>query len=222
MSPNSMGRALGCQGYTTYSDFKDKTAQLRLTKCTRDDPEVRFNLHLICGLLFTDSMIAPTPVEHTATCLPAGKTKNSDKLFNVSAIDCCPQCVEQHKEVKGLTAQQNGLLWHFCLGHTNQRAVSDLHKYADGIPKNLPRGDPLHLCAICKRAKLHKASRGSLVDEEPSECWQDIQIDVGFFVQASSGKKAPAKWTPRKSLVKPRMRPRNSVLLPKVPDVNYF
>ena len=40
---------------------------------------------------------------------------------------------------------------------------------------------------MCARAKLHKANCGDTDTTEATECWQDIQIDFGFFVQRSSG-----------------------------------
>ncbi len=78
------------------------------------------------------------------------------------------------------------------LGHTNERLVSDLHHFVDGIPA-LPRADVIDSCPICKRAKLHKANRQQKEDATATECWQDIQIDFGFFVTKSSGKKPSRK-----------------------------
>ena len=72
------------------------------------------------------------------------------------------------------------------LGHINERLVSDLHKYVDGVP-SLHRSDVLHSCPMCAQAKLHKANRGDTDTTEATKCWQDIQIDFGFFVQCSSG-----------------------------------
>ena len=98
------------------------------------------------------------------------------------AHSACPT-----SSVRALSAEQQRALWHCRLGHTNARAVADLHKYVDGIPK-VARDDPLHSCPMCKRAKLHKADRGPTEEADPEVCWQDIQVDMGFMIQISDAK----------------------------------
>ena len=78
------------------------------------------------------------------------------------------------------------------LGHINERLVSDLHKYVNGVPA-LPGSDVLHCCPMCAQAKLHKANCGDTYATEATKCWQDIQIDFGFFVQCSSGRQEKKK-----------------------------
>ena len=59
----------------------------------------------------------------------------------------------------------------------------------------------------CTQAKLHKANRGDTDTTEATDCWQDIQIDFGFFVQRSSGRqdKKKPKSKPRKETRKSRL-----------------
>ena len=72
------------------------------------------------------------------------------------------------------------------LGHINHQLVWDLHKYVDGVWA-LPCSDVLHSCPMCAQAKLHKANCGNTNTTEATECWQDVQINFGFFVQGCSG-----------------------------------
>ena len=66
------------------------------------------------------------------------------------------------------------------LGHINERLTSDLHKYVDGVLA-LPCSDILHSCPVCAQAKLHKVNCGNTNTTEATDCWQDIQINVGFL-----------------------------------------
>ena len=181
MSPDSAAKSLGCNGYSTFSDLVDGTASLQLVDCSSCNRSVDFDLRLIRGLLFTDSLIAPTPAERLASTLP-------DTPQDIVACSLAPSALPDGTvETRALTGDQQRALWHCRLGHTHARAIADLHKYVDGIPK-LPRDDPLSACPLCKRAKLHKADRGPPEDAEPTACWQDIQIDMGFMVQLSNPK----------------------------------
>ncbi len=58
-----------------------------------------------------------------------------------------------------LTHDQLCLLWHQCLGHLHSRRVSDMHKFAIGVPSVLINMD-IDRCPICATAKLHKAAHG--------------------------------------------------------------
>ena len=154
---------------------------MQLVNCSNCDAPVEFSLQLIRGLLFTDSLVAPTAAERDNPNLPS----NLDVLI---ASEVAPSVLPKRSHpVRALTADQQRALWHCRLGHTNARAVSDLHKFVDGIPK-LPRDDPLSSCPLCKRAKLRKADRGPPEEVEPEACWQDIQIDMGFMIQRSDAK----------------------------------
>ena len=191
VSPDAMAKSLDCTGYATFSSLVDDRATMQLVNCTHCDGSIDFDLQVIRGLLFTESLIAPTNAEHTSTSLVAG-------------ADDFPTCVADatsrfdHAPVRALTGDQQRALWHCRLGHTHSRNVSDLHKYVDGIPK-LPRSDPLSECPFCKQAKLHKADHGPNEDFVPDVCWQDIQIDLGFMIQSSKRKDAATpSSTPRR------------------------
>ena len=72
LSPDAMGRELDCQGYQTYSDFRQGYATLDLTNCKSQADPFHFQLRLIRGLLFTDYMIAPTEAKRVSPHLPDG------------------------------------------------------------------------------------------------------------------------------------------------------
>ena len=167
---------MDCQGYQTYSDFRRGYATLDLTNCRSQTDPVHFELKLIRGLLFTDYMIAPTDSEHVSSHLPDGTCSTA----TLDQLPCSGLC-SLTKDVNTLSRDQLRALWHMRLGHINERLVSDLHKYVDGVPA-LPRSNVLHSCPMCAQAKLHKANCGDTDTTEATECWQDIQIDFGFFV----------------------------------------
>lgn len=187
LSPHAACKAFACAGYLTYSDIVNNKATLRLSDCVVCDTSVDFDLRLHAGLLFTDSLFAPTPSEREATELPPNPICDSCRISDVDDDNVL--------NMNALTREQNRMLWHMRLGHSNHRIVADLHKYADGVP-NLPRADVLDDCPICKQSKLHKAARGPDDDYEPRDCWQDVQIDFGFIVQKSKAKK-PSKASTR-------------------------
>ena len=184
ISPDAFGKANGCRGYQTYSDFHNGRATLDLIDCQQSQSSMSFDLQLIRGLLFTDSLIAPTPSQHVTTEVPV--------LEGAPTEDFPVFTTHEDVPVRAMTRDQQRMLWHMRLGHVNERMVSDLHHYVDGIPA-LPRAGTLDSCAVCKRTKLHKANRGTKEEFEPTECWQDIQIDFGFFVTKSSGRAPPKK-----------------------------
>ena len=133
------------------------------------------------GLLFTEYLIAPTEAEHVSLHPPDGTCSLSTPA-HLPCFGLCPST----KDVNALTRDQLQALWHMRLGHINERLVSDLHKYVDGVLA-LPHSDVLHSCPMCTQAKLHKANYGDTNTTEATNFCQDIQIDFGFFVQHSSG-----------------------------------
>ena len=154
---------------------------MQLIDCSSCNRTITFGLESIRGLLFTDSLIVPTPSEHESDSLPAADS-------SMIAPDVVPPTLPHHASaVRALTAEQQRALWHCRLGHTHARNIADLHKYADGIPK-MSRSDAITSCPICLKSKLHKANRGPPEDSEPEACWQDIQIDMGFMVVDSNSK----------------------------------
>ena len=178
LSPDSVAKSLRCQGYSTFSDLRDGRATMHLIDCSDCNASFNFSLQSIRGLLFTDSLVAPTNDERRSPSLPDAVTIPATTFVAPSAFA---------SSVRALSVSQQQALWHCRLGHAHSRSVADLHKYVDGIPK-LSRTDPLTSCPLCKRAKLHKSNRGPPEEATPSVCWQDIQIDMGFMVQLSNPK----------------------------------
>ena len=181
LSPDSVAWSLQCSGCATFSDLVGNSASMQLVDCSDCGTSIEFALQLIRGLLFTDSLIAPTDPERSSETPPTDSS-------TIVASQIAPAVYgNSPKPIHALTADQQRALWHCRLGHTNARSVSDLHKFVDGVPK-MTRDDPLSSCPLCKRAKLRKADRGPTEDAEPTECWQMIQIDVGFMIQKSDKK----------------------------------
>ena len=211
LSPHAVCKTLACTGYETYSNIVDDYATMQLMDCTKCQRSLDFDLHVIKGLLYTESMIMPNEHEHLMSELPED-------------CPCNPQALrspfpETHP-VRALSREQSRMLWHMRLGHSNARSVSELHKYADGIP-SLPRSDVLHTCHMCAQSKLHKADRQPEEDRPADVCWQHIQIDHGFIVQkskAKSGGKARRSPTKRKRKGKPTHSQWTSSMRPLVTE----
>ena len=182
LSPDCLARALKCKGYSTYSDFVDNSASLELTDCDKCQTDVTFQLRRIRGLLYTNPIIKPTDTERTMTELPEYPSGSTCQHPDNSSY------IRPTSDIRQLTTEQLRALWHMRLGHVNDRAVADMHKFANGIPK-LPRADVLTKCDMCARCKLHKANRNPTEERQSTECWQHLQADFGFFVTRSSGKK---------------------------------
>jgi hypothetical protein len=68
----------------------------------------------------------------------------------------------------------------------HSRRVSDMHKYAIGVP-NLPIAPKIDDCPICLKVKLHKANKSTSSTLKATQCNQGISIDFGFVVQSSKG-----------------------------------
>ena len=149
LSPNALGVASRCEGYHSYSDLIGDRARLELVNCAGHDKPITFELRRIRGLLFTDSLIAPTPLEHTSPIpftTPVGDDSLDTPICSIGfATDTTCDCYD----MRALTREQQRALWHMRFGHINERDISNLHKHVDGVP-NLPREDALHSCPICK------------------------------------------------------------------------
>jgi hypothetical protein len=76
-------------------------------------------------------------------------------------------------------------LWHQRLGHLHSRRVSDLHKYARGVP-HVPIATELDSCPVCAGAKLRRAACSTTDSRHATQCFQGILIDFGFMVQKSA------------------------------------
>ena len=71
---------------------------------------------------------------------------------------------------------------------TNDIGRTFLNQHVVFVVKALTNDDSgeLNSCPLCKRAKLHKASRSSTdasFDPATAQCWDHIQVDFGFMVQ---------------------------------------
>lgn len=86
--------------------------------------------------------------------------------------------------MRGLTRDQQRILWHQRLNHLHSRRVSVQHKYAVGIPKVSIAGE-LEKCSICLHAKLRKAARSQDTSRRATTCFQGLSVDFGFIVQGS-------------------------------------
>jgi hypothetical protein len=94
-------------------------------------------------------------------------------------------CTCRSQSLHHLSADQSRILWHQRLGHLNSRAVYDLYKAVDGVPKTR-LADDLEKCPVCLHAKLTKANRGKTPSRTATTCSQGISIDFGFVVQDSA------------------------------------
>mgnify|MGYP002176410837 CR=1 FL=1 len=88
-------------------------------------------------------------------------------------------------QIQHLSADQSRILWHQRLGHLNSRAVYDLYKAVDGVPKTR-LADDLERCPVCLHAKHTRANRGKTPSRTATNCGQGISIDFGFVVQDSA------------------------------------
>ena len=75
ISPDALSRQSSCAGYQTYFSLIDKKARLQLIDCSPERRLISFQLQLIRGLLFTDSLMIPTPEEHKSATLPDDPSK---------------------------------------------------------------------------------------------------------------------------------------------------
>lgn len=87
--------------------------------------------------------------------------------------------------VNALSTDDLRRLWHLRFGHTNFRRVSDMHHYADGVPK-VSVGTFLDSCPVCQQEKLTKAARQAQSSRRATACNQGLSVDFGFIVQRSS------------------------------------
>jgi len=87
--------------------------------------------------------------------------------------------------IRHLTRDQQRILWHQRFGHIHSRRVSDMHKYATGVPA-VPISTELDKCPVCAHAKLKKAARVQSDSRKADRCYQGISIDYGIMVQKSN------------------------------------
>jgi hypothetical protein len=86
--------------------------------------------------------------------------------------------------LSSLSRDQQRILWHQRLGHLHSRRVSDVHKYARGVP-SVPITGELDKCPVCLHAKLRKAAACKADSRRATQCHQGLSVDFGFIVQGS-------------------------------------
>ena len=86
LSPDSMGRYFGCQGYSTGSNFRDNTAHLLLSDC-KAESTYYVDLVRIRGLLYTESLIAPSHLERAPTFQPS--VDHRTPTLDIQKISSC-------------------------------------------------------------------------------------------------------------------------------------
>ena len=158
ISPDCLARSLKCKGFYAYSDFVDNAASLQLTDCDSCQTDVVFKLRRIRGLLYTLPLVGPTEAEREMSELPKFVSQSNCRHLDGSVH------VRPTSDVQQLTTEQQRALWHMRLGHVNDRAVSDMHKHAAGVPK-LPRADELckmsYVCSVQGAQSQSQSRRGS-------------------------------------------------------------
>ena len=174
LSPAAITSDTGCLGYSSFARLDGHDCCLTLHG-TASAATITFPLQLRHGLLFTHALSYPSSVDP------------------FSAVQQCVCSVTQlpfssefdRLTVHHLTKQQLSHLWHQRLGHINRRSVSEMSRFALGVPK-VPVPHDVDTCPICLSSKLHRASRGTADSRRATQCYQGISIDFGFFVQRSS------------------------------------
>jgi hypothetical protein len=70
ISPDAIAHAHDCTSYQSVSNLDCTACSLMLRHNKRASQDIHFPLVLVCGLLYTQPLIKPTPDEHAATLLP--------------------------------------------------------------------------------------------------------------------------------------------------------
>jgi hypothetical protein len=113
------------------------------------------------------------------------------------ADDVLEICVDSHNQpsdtsrlnsdyVHLISDEPTRLLWHSRLGHLNFRSLSEMHKYADGIPRFKQPHSSEH-CSTCLISKLRRSPRGyGTIATKATVHGQILCADWGFICQKSS------------------------------------
>jgi hypothetical protein len=90
------------------------------------------------------------------------------------------------ESINVVTDEPTRLLWHARLGHLNFRSLSDMHKFADGIPK-FKQAHQMDNCSTCVMSKLRRSPRGhGKIAAKAEVHGQVLCADWGFVCQNSS------------------------------------
>jgi hypothetical protein len=107
-------------------------------------------------------------------------------------IRCSDETIIRHKErpcsdvINMLNDEPTRILWHARLGHLNFRKLSEMHKFALGIPK-FKQSHQHELCSTCVVSKLRRSPRGHGTIADRAEVHgQVLCADWGFVCQNSS------------------------------------
>jgi hypothetical protein len=176
-------------GWALHKNFKAQTASFAttadpVTTPIRDGQSVlvlhskhgpEFNKHMTLtsdqDLLFTKaqtvlpSTSANIAMSHPTSALFPNNPNNPEELLAMA----------NSLSVSGLAE-----LWHQRLGHSSHEYVRSTRDKTYGIPK-FKAPDDLHVCDSCAHGATHKASRNSQEAVKPTEPFQDIVADFGFF-----------------------------------------
>jgi hypothetical protein len=90
------------------------------------------------------------------------------------------------EQIHLITDEPTRLLWHSRLGHLNFRSLSEMYKFADGIPK-FKQSHQTENCSTCVMSKLGRSPRGHGTIADKAEVHgQVLCADWGFVCQNSS------------------------------------
>jgi hypothetical protein len=90
------------------------------------------------------------------------------------------------ESIKIVTDEPTRLLWHARLGHLNFRSLSEMYKFANGIPK-FKQAHQMENCSTCVVSKLRRSPRGHGTIADKAEVHgQVLCADWGFVCQNSS------------------------------------
>jgi hypothetical protein len=97
-----------------------------------------------------------------------------------------PNSIAKTPAINIVTDEPTRLLWHARLGHLNFRSLSEMHKYADGVPK-FKQSHQTENCSTCIVSKLRRSPRGHGTIADKAEVHgQVLCADWGFVCQNSS------------------------------------
>ena len=82
--------------------------------------------------------------------------------------------------IRNITQRAEYELWHQRLCHAGQKALSNIHKCADGIPDLNPAKHPFHKCEACMKGKVTAAPKHKHTTISTTQRGQLFHMDFGF------------------------------------------
>jgi hypothetical protein len=120
------------------------------------------------------------------------------RLYADNALLQCEEIIHEHErhllwndrddtKICSLSEEPNRILWHARLGHLNFRRLSEMHKFALGIPK-FKQSHQHEQCSTCLMSKLRRSphGHGTISDRRAEVHGQVLCADWGFVCQNSS------------------------------------